>query len=82
MQESDVYVALTDIFHNVFMRDDIELTPELTAKDVEGWDSLKQIEIIVVIEEKYGIKFHTKEFDGLNNVGDLVNVMMAKTNGA
>jgi acyl carrier protein len=79
MQESEVYVALTDIFRDVFMNDDMQLKPELTAKDVPGWDSFKQIEIIIAIEEKYGIKFHTKELDSLGNVGDLARVVMTKT---
>jgi acyl carrier protein len=79
MQESEVYVALTDIFRDVFMNDDMQLNPDLTAKDVPGWDSFKQIEIIIAIEEKYGIKFHTKELDSLGNVGDLARVVMTKT---
>ena len=82
MQEAEVYTALTDIFRDVFMRDDMELRPELTAKDVPGWDSFKQIEIIIALEEKYGIKFHTRELDSLANVGDLARVVAAKTNGA
>lgn len=81
MQEPEVYAALTEIFRDVFMRDDMELKPDLTAKDVKGWDSFKQIEIIIAVEEKYGVKFHTKELDSLGNVGDLARVVMAKTNG-
>ena len=69
--ESEIYAALTDIFHEVFMRDDIVLAPAMTAKDVDGWDSYKQIEILMAVEEKYGIKFRTKELDSLANVGDL-----------
>jgi acyl carrier protein len=79
MQESDVYRQLTEIFSEVFMRDDIELRPELSAKDVPGWDSFKQIEIIIGVEEKYGIKFHTRDLDGLRNVGDLARTVIAKT---
>jgi len=81
MQEIEVYTTLSDIFRDVFMREDMQLKPELTAKDVPGWDSFKQIEIIIAIEEKYGIKFHTKELDSLSNVGDLARVVMTKTNG-
>ncbi len=82
MQETEVYGALTEIFRDVFMNDDMQLKPELTAKDVAGWDSFKQIEIIIAIEEKYGIKFHTKELDSLGNVGDLARVVMRKTVGS
>jgi len=79
MQANEVYDQLTDIFRDVFMRDDLALTPELTAKDVPGWDSFKQIEIIIALEEKYGIKFHTRELDSLHNVGDLARVVLGKT---
>ena len=74
------YPVLTEIFRDVFMRD-VALRPDLTAKDVPGWDSFKQIEIIVALEERYGIKFHTKELDALNNVGDLARVLALKTKG-
>jgi acyl carrier protein len=76
--EAEIYGALTEIFHDVFMRDDLVLKPELSAKEVQGWDSFKQIEIIMATEEKYGIKFTTRELDGLQNVGDLVRVVVAK----
>jgi len=79
MQETQVYEQLTAIFRDVFMKDDLELKPELTAKDVPGWDSFKQIEIVLGIEEKYGIKFHTRDLDSLRNVGDLARVVMTKT---
>jgi acyl carrier protein len=78
MSDAAFYPVLTEIFRDVFMRD-IALRPELTAKDVQGWDSFKQIEIIVALEERYGIKFHTKELDALNNVGDLARVLAQKT---
>ena len=77
MTEPEIYQALTGIFHDVFMRDDIVLKPELTARDVPGWDSFKQIEIIVSLEERYGFRFHTKQLDSLHNVGDMVRVVMA-----
>ncbi len=61
------------------MRDDMKLTPELSAKDVEGWDSFKQIEIMVSVEERFNIKLSTREIDSLKNVGDLADVIAKKT---
>ena len=78
MAEADIYAALEPIFHDVFMRDDIKLTPTMTAKDVEGWDSFKQIEIILAVEGRYHIKFNTRELDSLLSVGDLVRVIASK----
>jgi len=79
MTEADIYAALDEIFRDVFLRDDIALTPKLSAKDVPGWDSFKQIDIILAIEARYHVKFNTRELDSLHNVGDLVRVIAAKT---
>ncbi|HEY1931739.1 MAG TPA: acyl carrier protein [Acetobacteraceae bacterium] len=76
--EAEIYAGLTEIFNDVFMRDDMALTPALAANDVQGWDSFKQIEIIMASEEKFGMKFTTRELDSLQNVGDLVRVIAAK----
>jgi acyl carrier protein len=78
--EADIYAALTEIFHDVFMRDDLVLKAELSAPDVKGWDSFKQIEIIMATEERFGIVLNTREIDSLRNVGDLVRVVESKTN--
>jgi acyl carrier protein len=78
MPEAEIYAALEDIFHDVFLRDDIKLTPEMTAKDVAGWDSFKQIEIILSVEGQYHIKFNTRELDSLQSVGDLVRAIAGK----
>ena len=77
--EPEIYRAMTEIFHDVFMRDDLVLKAELSAKDVQGWDSFKQIEIIIAAEERFGLKFRTREMDSLNNVGDLVRLIASKS---
>ncbi len=76
--QAKIYTDLTEIFNDVFMRDDMKLTPELSAKDVAGWDSFKQIEIMVSVEERFGIKLNTREIDSLRNVGDLAEVIAKK----
>jgi acyl carrier protein len=77
--EAEIYAALTGIFHDVFMREDLVLNPELTARQVPGWDSFKQIEIIMASEEKWNIKFNTRELDSLRCVGDLAKLVGLKT---
>jgi len=76
--DPEIYAALTTIFRDVFLRDDLELRPDLSAKDVEGWDSFKQIEIILAAEARFGIKMSTRELDSLRRVEDLVRVIAAK----
>ena len=79
MVEQDIYKDVTTIFQDVFLRDDLVLTPTVSAKDIAGWDSFKQIEIVIAVQERYNINFRTRELDSLNNVGDLVRLIAAKT---
>jgi acyl carrier protein len=78
MQEAELYDDLTEIFVDVLQCGHLTLTPELTTHDVQGWDSFKQIEIILAVEEKYGIKFAARELDELYCVGDLARTILAK----
>jgi len=75
MTDDAIYSDLTEIFHEVFDNDAITLRPELTARDVDGWDSFKQVEILIAVQERFGLKLHSREIDGLKNVGDLVDVI-------
>jgi acyl carrier protein len=79
LTEAEIYSVLTDIFNDVFIRDDMELKPETTAKDVPGWDSFRQIEIIMAAEERFGVKLQNSEIDQISNVADLVQALAAKT---
>ncbi len=78
MNITQIYERLTELFHDVFMRDDIVLTAALSAKDVEGWDSFKMIEIIIGVEERFSVKLNTRDVDSLKCVGDLVSVIERK----
>jgi acyl carrier protein len=78
MTKDEIYSKLHEIFADIFMRDDLVLSPTLTARDVPGWDSFRQIEIIMSVEERFGIKLQTRDMDRLANVGDLVAVIEAK----
>ncbi len=75
----NIYERLTPIFQDVFDSDDLVAAPELTAKDVEGWDSLSHIRLIVAVEAEFGIKFSISELSGLKNVGAMVALIEAKT---
>lgn len=70
---------LTSVFHKVFEDETIILTPETTANDVEGWDSLSHIILILSIENQFKIKFSQKEILLLKNVGDLLNIIENKS---
>ncbi|MHA4875364.1 acyl carrier protein, partial [Enterococcus faecium] len=55
------------------------ITPETTADDVEEWDSLSHIRLIVAVERAFGIKFANAEIESLENVGDLIGAIDKKT---
>jgi len=78
MDESHIYVRMADIFEDVFDEDSIKITPTLCAKDVEGWDSLTHIRLILTIEKAFKVKFSTSEIGKLENVGDLVTLIKAR----
>jgi acyl carrier protein len=82
MAEVDINPALTRIFRQVFDRPDLVLNAAMTARDVQGWDSFKQIEIIIAVEEHFRIELDSKEMDNLNSVGDLVKIVNAKARTA
>jgi acyl carrier protein len=73
-----IETSIQSIFHRVFESDDLVLRPEMTAFDVEGWDSLTHIRIIVAIEKHFLVKFKASEVVSLKNVGDLFNKVREK----
>jgi len=79
MTEADIYSALTEIFREVFVDDDLVLRPDLTAHDVPGWDSYKQIDILFATEERFSLKFTSAEINSLKCVGDLASLVASKT---
>jgi len=78
MTEAEIYAALTEIFVEAFDDEGLTLRPEMTAKDVEGWDSYKMVNILIAAEERFGIKMRTREIDKLASVGDFVVLIKEK----
>jgi acyl carrier protein len=64
--------TLNNIFREVFDDDEIEISAHTTADDIDGWDSLSHVNLIVTIETRLGIKFSHKELLTFKNVGDLM----------
>lgn len=78
MDKAEVLSQVRDILADVLDLPDLQVTVETTAEDVEGWDSFNHINIVVAVESKFGIKFHTAEVEELRNVGDLVELIEKK----
>jgi acyl carrier protein len=79
MDDAEIYTRLTKVFHDVFDDEDIEVTPSLSARDVDGWDSLTHIRLIMTVEKEFKLKFSTSEIGKLENVSGLVELIRART---
>lgn len=77
MTRQEIFEKLNGVFSDVF-DDDITVTDETTAADIEGWDSLNHITLISEVEDSFGIKLSMKEVLGLKNVGELVDIIEKK----
>jgi acyl carrier protein len=78
MERADVYEKLTGIFRKVFDNDSLEIHDELTANDVESWDSLTHMLLITEVENSFSVKFRLKDLNKMRNVGDLVDILITK----
>ena len=76
MQE--IKEKLTEIFREVFDNPLIEITPETTADDIDEWDSMNHINLILMVELKFNIEFTQQEVMRFNNVGDLMKTIQSK----
>jgi acyl carrier protein len=79
MRSSDIIQELQIIFSDVLDLPDLCLTAESNASNVEGWDSLAHINLVVAIEKRYNIKFALAELRSLNNVGEMADLIVKKT---
>ena len=70
--------TLNAVFREVFDDDGLNIKPEMTANDVEGWDSLSHVNLIVAIETRFNIRFSQKELLSFRNVGDLLKSIDSK----
>lgn len=69
---------LQAIFRDIFDDNEIVLNNETTSDDIEDWDSLTHMQLIVEIEQKYNIRFTTAEIKKATNIGEFVQIMEAK----
>ena len=81
MDRNDIIDRIRLIMSDVFDVDlnAGEITENTTAKDIEEWDSLSHIRLVVSVERKFGVKFSNSEIESLKTVGDLVSLLQAKT---
>jgi acyl carrier protein len=69
------------IFRDVLDSPNLVLTNDLTAPKVEGWDSLNHVTLVMALEDRFKVKFTTREVMGWRNVGQMLDCLQAKLNG-
>ena len=79
MTREAVFEKLNTIFRDNFDDDEICLTDATSAEDIEDWDSLEQINLVVAIQDAFGIKFNIEEVNAMKNVGEMADAILEKT---
>ena len=78
MQKEEIVNKLTPVFRKVFSDNSLVITDELSALDVENWDSLSHMLLISEVENEFAIKFKLKDLNKMANVGDMIAIISSK----
>jgi acyl carrier protein len=78
MDTVEIYRKLTPIFREIFDNDDLVIRPTLTAADVDEWDSLRHIRLVLTVEREFSLRFSATEIGKLENVAEFVDLIRRK----
>ncbi len=78
MEKNEILAEVQDIFRDVLDNEDIVLKADTVADDVEEWDSLTHIQLVVAVEKHFKIKFTSKEILSWKNVGEMIDCIASK----
>ena len=73
-----ILLSLKDTFKDVFDDDDLIITRDTTARDVDEWDSLMHVTLMLAVEKQFGLRFSSSEVARLKSVGELVDLITSK----
>ncbi len=78
MTREEIFDRLNEVFRDVFDDESISVTDTTTADDIEDWDSLEHINLVVAVEKEFGIKFNIGEVNTMKNVGEMVDIILKR----
>ncbi|MCR5486052.1 MAG: acyl carrier protein [Lachnospiraceae bacterium] len=78
MSREEVFAEVTKIFRDVFDDDTLVIVDETNSGDIEDWDSLEHINLVVAMEKRFNMKFNLKEVGKLANVGEMVDLILSR----
>jgi acyl carrier protein len=76
MNHDTAMAKLTDVFRDIFDDPSLSLTQSTTARDIEEWDSLNQIRLLLACEKSFGVRLKPRDINALENVGDMVDHLL------
>ena len=77
VSREEVFERVTDIFRDVFDDDELVISDSTNSEDIEDWDSLEHIQLIVGMEKEFKVKFDIKTVNSLENVGQMVDLILS-----
>lgn len=78
MDREKIMARLTEVFRDVFDDEEIVISDDTTADDIEDWDSLEHISLISAVEKAFKMRFSMKEVSGMKNVGEMINILVER----
>lgn len=75
MDKQKITERLTEVFQDVFDDEELQISDDTTADDIEAWDSLEHISLIAAVEKAFKMRFTMKEVSGMKNVGEMINIL-------
>ncbi|HTF64016.1 MAG TPA: acyl carrier protein [Edaphobacter sp.] len=79
MTQTEILATMQTVFDDVFL-DDVKVTPELSANDVEEWDSLLQISLVLGVEKAFNVRFRVGEVEATKNLGEFADLIQRRMN--
>lgn len=77
VSREEVFERVTDIFRDVFDDDELVISDSTNSEDIEDWDSLEHIQLVVGMEKEFKVKFDIKTVNSLENVGQMVDLILS-----
>ena len=78
MSREEVFAAQDEVFQDEFDDETLHVTDATVADDIDGWDSLEHIDLIIAVERRFGIKFTMGEVNGMKNVGEMADIILRR----
>ena len=78
MNSNEILLSLQNIFRDLFDEEDLVLTRETSSSDIEDWDSVAQISLVLTVENTFNVRISASELEGLSNVGDIIDLLHSK----